>query len=564
MNFKEKILKNFPDMISGIKRFPITVLSGVIIFFTCLISVGNFHSVIDFIALLLLAIPLSASLELIFERCFQNKNKLITNVIIATITILFLSVFYLIYGGIIEVSPISKYAAMWVILFLIFLLIPIFNKENGEIYIQNVLTDLIFTIIFSASLFSALTAIFFTIQILIINISEYVYIHSFTFSIFIFGIIFFVSTFDKNNDFEENKISNENRIISYLLFPFMIIYTFILYLYLIKIILFFKIPNGEVINLVLWFIIFGLIMLIILKKTEIKSQIFSRFLKFFPILSIPLLLLALTSIFIRINQYGLTENRFYILTLCLWLIFCMFLHIVKIKKLNILTTIIISQIVILFSLANTPLTEVAVVNSQIKRLKSLLSINGMLKDGKIAENAEVNGNIKEEIENIKNYLDKKNIDTKEIFGKNIANIQSVKEKYADYTTENILNEQKIVAVKGFENVILNENLENPEVKNYKNNEFNIKIDVNNLIISRNESADELIKINFLELIKKIKNKAKLRNSYNNSDYYLLAEKDSEIILENPKIKCKIILKNIVIKNEKEVETINFDLFFTAK
>ncbi|PWJ56535.1 uncharacterized protein DUF4153 [Dyadobacter jejuensis] len=107
----------------------------------------------------------------------------------------------------------------------------------------------------------------------------------------------------------------------YVLLPLEIVYLVILYAYTGKILLEWSLPSGGVAYLVLAFSVAGIFALLLLYPlrqvlTERWIVLFSR--RFYLAL-LPLLILLFVGILRRINDYGITENRYIVVTLALWL-----------------------------------------------------------------------------------------------------------------------------------------------------------------------------------------------------------------------------------------------------
>ena len=96
-----------------------------------------------------------------------------------------------------------------------------------------------------------------------------------------------------------------------------------------------------------------------------KDPVAKVFKKYFPFASIPLLALSIVSISKRISQYGVTELRYFIVLLGIWLIFCMVSSIFKAR----LSVILISLIAVVYISVFSPVNNRRItIMSQNKRL----------------------------------------------------------------------------------------------------------------------------------------------------------------------------------------------------
>lgn len=104
-----------------------------------------------------------------------------------------------------------------------------------------------------------------------------------------------------------------NTVVDGILSPALIVYTAILYGYIIRILVHWKLPDGGVAYMVSAFIAFALLCSMCLPLLEKRH--FDWFYKAFPAIAIPPLVLLWVGIFRRTGEYGLTEARFYLILL---------------------------------------------------------------------------------------------------------------------------------------------------------------------------------------------------------------------------------------------------------
>ena len=79
MKFEEKFKNLFPDMKKGIGRFPVTVIFSLILFIVAIFTIESDFYILPeedlWIKYLIIAIPLSASVELLREKYLENKRS---------------------------------------------------------------------------------------------------------------------------------------------------------------------------------------------------------------------------------------------------------------------------------------------------------------------------------------------------------------------------------------------------------------------------------------------------------------------------------------------------------
>ncbi len=107
----------------------------------------------------------------------------------------------------------------------------------------------------------------------------------------------------------------------FVLIPLVTIYLAILLVYEIKIAALWELPKGLVSSLILGYAVFGILSLLLVypvKETDGNSWI-KLFSRFFYVMMIPLVVLLLLAVWKRVGHYGITESRYVLTALALWL-----------------------------------------------------------------------------------------------------------------------------------------------------------------------------------------------------------------------------------------------------
>lgn len=170
----------------------------------------------------------------------------------------------------------------------------------------------------------------------------------------------------------------------YILFPIASVYLIILYAYLTKIIIVWDWPKGWVSELILGFSATG--MLSILLLYPIREYAENRWIrvasKWFYVVMIPLIVMLFPAIIRRTSEYGITEGRYVVIALSIWLTAMVFYFITsKTRNIKILPA---SLCILLLLSSFGPWGAFSVSeNSQTGRLKQLLEKNSILVDGSI-------------------------------------------------------------------------------------------------------------------------------------------------------------------------------------
>lgn len=142
----------------------------------------------------------------------------------------------------------------------------------------------------------------------------------------IFQTVFFLSGVPRElNKLEElQTYPNALKVFTqFVLVPLASVYAIILLAYEVKILIDWELPKGLVSNLVLGYAVFGILSLLLIYPVRNLSEnkwlnTFSR--SFYYVL-IPLILLLFWAVLARVIDYGLTEERYFLIILAVWLSF---------------------------------------------------------------------------------------------------------------------------------------------------------------------------------------------------------------------------------------------------
>lgn len=594
MKFEEKFKNLFPDMKKGIGRFPVTVVFSLILFIVAIFTIESDFYILPeedlWIKYLIITIPLSASVELIREKYLENKRSSFFRIISFFGIFLFIFFLKIFFKNHFATETINITATI-LIFYVLFYLIPIiYRNEDKEKYLQSVVGNQMITIGFSIVLFLGLSAIVGTIDVLLINLPNTIYFDNFVFSASVFGVAFFVSRLKEKD--ESLKDYNLPKIVEvlicYILIPLILIYTAILYLYFVKIIFTLKMPKGIVSHLVLWYTTFSLFIIIMSTPITYKNKFAKFYKKYFPLISIPLILLALFSINERIFQYGVTENRYLVVILILWLLFNM-IFIIKADVKWVLISFIFAVLVAIFSPFN--LVNVS-INSQNKRLERILKKNGIIQNKKfINKNNELSQRTKNEIMSIIDYFYN---NASEIKRKKIKILEKTYEKPEDFmkvigvndswkSYENIdIQEKNIVSdialktdddieitkIKGYDYLIYDFSVSYPldtnETKEINNNGYKIILKNENLTIKNIQKNIEILNINLNKIANEIYLKIKEKAKRQNQSYVKLPENDLTYLSETKNSKYKIVFHEIHLSEDDKFNNLNINIYFSKK
>ena len=608
MKIKENLKKLLLHFKSGFERFPITIILAFMHFITgvYIAEVRSFESdnFIEINLLIFGSIFITAMAEIIWEKYLYGKNRWLVRGIYSVITFVLSIIFYVEYLRTNDYYNIY-YFALIPISIILFVLIPILNRENKEKYLQSEFSDFVITGIFALVLSAGIGIVLTTVNYLFFKSRSFfifrLTMYSSWFIAEVLGASLFLSLLKKpDTDLENYEFpSIFNLLIKFVIIPLIAIYTAVLYIYMAKTIISMQLPKGLISHLVLWYTAFSVVIMILITPFTQKDKFFGNFKKYFPYFSIPLIFASLFALFQRIYQYGITEKRYYVLILIFWLFFCMILFI---RKINI-TGIFISLIACVVIAVYTPFSAKSVSNfSQKERLKRMLVKYGALKDGKISkitqkltnrEGSQIhtaiqyissNSNIqklnfKNEKGEVYSTLEdlEKGLDVKEswkdyyIARNEDENGENYDEKeIIAYRVKNIENAELISDTTGYDNFISYKKVDNEDPINQENESEKYKITIRNkVIIIKRKDGTELAKINYEDAIKQIVSKLRTSKLQDKKDVgYVVSQKNLEYIGTAGKINYKISLRRIdeqiVDGKTKDLYYEEFDFMFSEK
>ncbi|MBK7692093.1 MAG: DUF4153 domain-containing protein [Bacteroidetes bacterium] len=372
-----------------------------------------------------------------------------------------------------------------------------FWQFNYFLFIK-LLTALAYTATLFAGLGSALLAID---KLFKVDLDPNYYTDLFLFILLIVNTIIFLYFIPKSFDVFAARQSFKKSIrifVQYILLPIVAVYFIIIYLYLFQIIISNTIPSGWVCIPVLIFSMVGILayLLIYPIRLDENNRIIYIFSKYFFYILLPLLSLYFIAIIKRILPYGITEDRYLVLMLGVWL-FIISIYII-ISKVDNIIVIPVSLFLILFISAIGPwgMFQLSVQN-QVRRLELLLKKNHLLVDNKLVTPAkdfkipEANAN---SIRSILNYLNKRG---------EIKQIQSwLNESEQKILADAIINNELNAVNAIFTNINITQQTEYEHLKFTPNRRFLYEIPIashtNSLLVSFDNKAEGVYKAAWLD------------------------------------------------------------------
>ncbi|RKR09690.1 uncharacterized protein DUF4153 [Flavobacterium sp. 90] len=201
-----------------------------------------------------------------------------------------------------------------------------YNQDEFWEFNKQLFLRILTAILYSGVLYTGLALAILAIDKLF-NVEFYnnIYMHIFYIIGGIFNTLFFLNGVPETNN-EKNPLvlkypKGLKNFTQFVLLPLISLYLVILICYEAKILVTLSLPVGWVSYLVLVFAIFGILSFLLVHPiaTETGNLWIRTFNRWFYFLLIPLLGLLFWAILYRINLYGFTHERYYVLLLSVWL-----------------------------------------------------------------------------------------------------------------------------------------------------------------------------------------------------------------------------------------------------
>ena len=569
--------------VNSINRFPQTIaISTACVILLVYISEmtsginGDFIEMLSRVTMAVaLGIPLSLCINLFFERLEKYKKiSLYFSYVGGSVLLILYYYLFLKDIGMMGTVSMSRYIAFSLILYLIFLIISyIPNRADFEIFVVRVFTRFFTTILYSLVLYLGLAAILFTIDKLLgIDIKGELYYYTFLVVAGIFAPSFFLAGIPTKN--EKLNLNDYSRLLNvlvlYIIMPLISVYTLILYIYFGKIIITRQWPEGLVSNLVLWYSVLSAAVLFFISPLFNEKSWTKRYMKYFPKAILPLIVMMFISIGIRINAYGVTENRYFVVALGIW-VFLIMIYFAATRKLrNIILPL--SLAVITFISVFGPFSSYSVSkHSQNNRLNRIFLENNMIKDSSVIKaGTVVNTEDSRQISSILNYFERNH------------SLKDVKVLPQDFKISDL---ERVLGVKYTDEYNIGDNgnfyfnssgaLKPIDIKGYdyffdsrssgqqgSNSDFSINFDYESSMLRINKDGKDIYKKDLQDFANMLMDKYGINQDQKNIPSNEMSFED-----ENGKVKIKIQFTNLSgNKNTStgKIESKNFEFYVIVK
>lgn len=578
-------LFNFNSIKNTFKRFPLTLISTTLATIFLILSTFDEYDeafnnkMISYGLVFVFGIFLFAFVKLFNEglRNYYDLKNLKNNNLIKILSYLItMPILYGIYELIYDESSVFAYYEKNFIYFTLIAALIVGSAFVGKLnyhkdyvaYVAKILKAFIIANIYSFIVFIGVSGIIFALNSLFkINFADLVYLRVAIFSFILFNVVTFFADFPKVSDsFIDYKYPKAFKILLvYIITPIVIIYTGILLAYFIKILLLWQIPNNLIVNLVIWFASFAVIYLFFISRID-SIDFINKFKIIFPFTLFPLLAMMFFAIYLRIREYGITENRYLVVAGGVWILLSLIYYIFYRDNSNITVPIFLSVIILISGIGPASATSLS-VRSQNSRFEKLLKENKMLAGEEIKPNLNIDSDAKNQIIDIVSYMVrtdrveelsympkdfKLSEDSfKKLFG--FSNIIEDKD-YLDYSySDNPRSENDLgfnIDIDGYKNLIFVYSLDDYMISGpykFERNKKNIKI---------YKKSDEDYKLQMTIDLVKLRDKLKLLKNTKESismEDLAIEEKD-----------YKVVFTNIYFGDNDNIENGYIEFYFMTK
>jgi len=377
-------------------RFPIPILFSITISILLILLSEEFFNedtftfkvIIRSILTLGIGFLIFTILQLCLERYTPSASIRIGSYLFAS---LLLVSYYYFYSRNFSDIDLVKFFGLFVALTLITTVIPyakIGSYNDFWHFNKSLLLRFAETAFYSVFIFCSISIALFALEKLFglkFHGSEK-YLHLF---IIIAGVFFPISFFSRiPTDFifdDEAKYSTAFLLFAQkILIPIVSLYAIILIAYALKILVQWSWPKGWISNMIIWFSAFGIFtyMLNYLIIHDRSNAYLRGFKKYFFLFLFPFSVMLLAAVGQRISDYGITEKRYIVISIGIWLLLISLYFIIS-KKDNIKIIPTTLALLIFFALLSPFNMFQLTLNSQFNRLEKLLSENNILRGNKL-------------------------------------------------------------------------------------------------------------------------------------------------------------------------------------
>jgi hypothetical protein len=401
-----------------LRRFPLVIITALSASYMFSLSMGDalmgerMHDVFKWTQTFVLGIPLFFACSLLAERFHSRFIKL--GIHAGSLLLLTWAHFHIEANKVpFEVGELSLLYLGYSLLFhLSVSFLPLAGKLDSEVfwhYNKTLFLRSAVTVLYTVVLYAGLAGALLAFENLLgFHLSKSIYGQLWSYMAGVGSVWIFLGGIPENmRDHVATGYPKGLQVFAqYILLPLVLLYLVILYVYGFKILYLWTLPVGWVSNLILAFSVLGMLTLLLLHPlaNQSENRWIHRYTHFFYFAILPLLVLLFAAATTRIQSYGITELRYALLCLAMWLVVISLLMITRKEKH--LYFIPVSLFVAVFWGFFMPGWNMKSISkrSQMVRLERLLSSQDRWNQKIVASDKPINDSISNEIVEAAHYL----------------------------------------------------------------------------------------------------------------------------------------------------------------
>ena len=406
---KKFLKKNFMNFENTLLRFPVSTLMGLVIgVLICLVMDDYSFSqkLIGYVTTSLVGLFVFIFIEILNGK-FNKKPTELSGMLsyIPGIVIVFLT--YKFMGRSWDFEFSKNYIYFFGLCFFFISLSLIAEKYNNptnhEFYVYRIIRSLFISTLLSIVVWLGVSLIIFSIFMLfgLRGMDEYI-LKAMALTLGTLNLWMFLNNFP--NELNEELWEEPSfglKILNNILIPIEIIFSLVLIAYFVKIIAQGVMPLRIVCYLAL---VYGILAFFIIFFSPERRRVSNKLIRFYlPITSLVFLGLMYYTMGHRIAHFGLTENRYYVIVIGIYLTLFMVYNMIFNRKSNVISIALLSIFILISTLGPINSYNMA-LNSQAKRFDKILKNNNISLDNSDADVSKLSKADKNNLSSILNYF----------------------------------------------------------------------------------------------------------------------------------------------------------------
>lgn len=277
-----------------------------------------------------------------------------------------------------------------------------YDAPNHNYVFPQIIKSGFFSSLVAGLFFSGISLCLLALNFLVVELYEiekwYLITLAFSYILLFYNIL--IATLPKKDS--DIKIPNIFKVlVLYVGLPIYTLLMGVLYAYLVKILITFEMPQGQINIFASLASLFFIFFYLTLGCFETKATSFFK--KYGGIFLLPIIVAQAIAVYIRVNAYGLTSLRYVSIIFSVTALIFIILTLIKKGKFVKFVILLFGVITLVSSIGPLNILDVPTYN-QVARLEKVLVANGMLENNKVIPNKDISAQDKEAIEGSYGFL----------------------------------------------------------------------------------------------------------------------------------------------------------------